>query len=190
MPTIYAKTDRLVLRNIEKEELPRLVSLLNVWDIVKWLAVLPFPYTMQHAEEFYADMERADKKGEPQFFALARKSDNILIGGVGLHPPRGTSCIEGDVEIGYWLGLDFWGHGFMTEGTREVISIGFSRPSTRALIATTTVGNAASQNVLQKIGMRNLGIMLRDYSALRGDDKVVKWQMTRNEWESARALKH
>jgi RimJ/RimL family protein N-acetyltransferase len=105
LPTIYAKTDRLVLRGIEKSELPRLVSLLNIWDIARWLVVLPYPYTLQHAEEFYADMDLAEATGEPQFYGISLKSNPLLIGGVGLHPPRGNTSNKGDVEIGYWLGF-------------------------------------------------------------------------------------
>jgi len=177
-----------VLRGIEKSELPRLVTLLNVWDIAQWLVVLPYPYTMQHAEEFYADMDLAEASGEPQFYGISLKSNSLLMGGVGLHPPRGTSAIKGDVEVGYWLGRDFWGHGFMNEAVQKVAAIGFSRPATNALIATTSPENVASQNVLQKLGMKNLGVMLRDYSALRGDEKVVKWQVTRQEWKAPRDL--
>jgi len=184
LPTIYAKTERLVLRKLEKDELPRFVECLNVWSIARWLAVVPFPYTMRDAKDYFADMEQADKIGAPEFYGIALKSDDLLIGGVGLHIPRGTTRIEGDLEIGYWLSEDRWGQGIMTEAAREVAAIGFARPATRALVSTTDAKNMASQNVLQKIGMQNLGIMLRDYSALRGDDKVVKWQMTRKEWES------
>ncbi|MFA5040455.1 MAG: GNAT family N-acetyltransferase [Bdellovibrionales bacterium] len=181
--TPFAETDRLVLRALERHELPRLVELLDVWDIVRWLSVVSYPYTMQNAEEFYADMEQAMANGVPQFFAMALKSDNLLIGGIGLHPPRGSTAVEGEVEIGYWLGRAFWGRGLMSEAARVVAGVGFSRPSTRTLISTTDVNNVASQNVLSKIGMKNMGVCIRDYPALRGDDHVVRWQMTREEWE-------
>jgi 8-oxo-dGTP diphosphatase len=185
LSTIYVETDRLILRALEKEELPRLVELLDVWDIARWLAVLPYPYTRQHAEEFYADMEIAAANGEPQFYAIAPKSDNYLIGGIGIHPPRNKNAAQGEIEIGYWLGRDFWGRGLMSEATRAAVPQAFARPATHALVATTSQNNVASQNILIKLGMRNMGIAPRDYSALRGEDRVVKWQVTRKEWQES-----
>jgi 8-oxo-dGTP diphosphatase len=182
LPKIYGETDRLVLRALEKNELPRLVELIGVWDVARWLAVLPYPYTMQNAEEFYSDMENAKACGDPQFYAIAAKTDGLLIGGVGLHPPRGKNAVEGEVEIGYWLGNVYWGRGFMTEAARAVVAMSFARPATNFVAATTALDNVASQNVLCKLGLRNLGPVTRDYPALRGEDRVVKWQMTRKEW--------
>jgi len=183
---IFAETARLILRTLDWEELPRLVQLLDVWDVARWLAVLPYPYTRKDAESFYAELEEPAEPGNPpQFFAVATKTDNLLIGGVGLHAPRGTTAEDHEMEIGYWLGKDFWGQGFMSEAVRSVVSCGFTHPEIQALIATTAVNNKASQNVLQKIGLKNMGLIERDYPALRGDDHVLKWQMTRPEWQRA-----
>jgi len=179
---LFAETDRLILRALEKCELPRFVELLDVWDIVRWLSVVPYPYTILHAEEFFAETEQARLSGAPQFYGVALKSDNLLIGGVGLHPPRGETAVEGEVEIGYWLGRDYWGRGIITEATRAVAAIGFERPTTLVLMATTSRNNVASQNILSKIGMHSKGLVPRDYAALRGDDMVVRWQMTRQQW--------
>lgn len=180
---IFAETERLVLRSLEKSELPRLVKMLDVWAVVRWLAVVPYPYTMRFAEEFYEEMELSNASGEPQFYAMALKSDNLFIGGVGLHAPRSSGYAQGEIEIGYWLGHEFWGHGLMSEAAHAVAALGFSHKTTKALIATTAPNNKASQNVLSKLGLRNLGVAPRDYSALRGEDLVVKWRVTRKEWE-------
>jgi RimJ/RimL family protein N-acetyltransferase len=185
---IFAQTERLTLRSLEKSELPRLVELLDVWDIVRWLSVVPFPYTRRHAEAFYAELEPLYAADDRQFFAMSLKSDNLLIGGVGLHPPRGDAPTEGVSEIGYWLGKDFWGQGLMSEAARAVIDIGFGRPETRAIGASTATNNKASQNVLRKIGLRDCGIVPRDYAALRGDDQIIKWLLTRQEYEQGKTL--
>ncbi|MDD3371694.1 MAG: GNAT family protein [Alphaproteobacteria bacterium] len=183
MSTVYAETERFYLRSLDKNELPRLVELLNAWDVAKWLAVLPYPYLTTHAEDFHRDMAEFEEEGAPQFFVIAAKSDNLLLGGIGLHPPRGTNAVEGELEIGYWLGKDYWGKGIMTEAAKPIVFRAFSMPATALLGATTDLNNAASQNVLQKLGLRNQGIALRDYPAFRGPDHIVKWVLTRKEWE-------
>jgi len=180
---IFAQTERLVLRTLEKSELPRLVKLIGEWDVVRWLSVVPFPYTLRDAEEFYDDIEPSYVKGDPQFFTVALKTNNLLIGGIGLHPPRGQSTKEGESEIGYWLGKEFWGQGFLTEAARKVIDLGFARESLQVISATTALNNQPSQNILRKLGLTQQGVKARDYTALRGDDQIISWQLTRDAYE-------
>lgn len=185
--TVFAETERMDLRALEKSELPRLADLLGEWDIVRWLTVVPFPYTVKHAEEFYGDLQPGYAKGEPQFFVMSLKTDGKLIGGVGLHPPRGTNAAAGESEIGYWLGRDYWGRGLMSEAAGAVIDFAFNQIGTEAVCASTSLDNKASQKVLQKIGLRDCGVCLRDYEALRGSDKIIRWLLTRDGYEKGRA---
>ncbi len=158
------------------------MELLDVWEVARWLTVLPYPYTMRNAEDFYIDMSTAAATGTPQFYAVSLKPDNLLIGGIALHPPRWESAEDGELEIGYWLGKDYWGQGLMTEAARPVVKMAFDRLGTNALVATTALDNMASKNVLQKLGLRNMGTVPRDYSVLRGGDMMIKWMLTRAEW--------
>ena len=91
---------------------------------------------------------------------------------------------EGQVEIGYWLGKDYWGRGLISEAVGAVLDIGFARPATRTIGANTALNNKASQNVLRKAGLRDLGVVPLDYNVLRGDNQIIKWLVTREEWES------
>lgn len=174
-----------MLRALKKADLPRLVELLDVWDIAQWLSVLPYPYRMENAEEFLADMEAAHLSGKPQFFGLSLKSNDEIIGGIGLHPPRCPHLsIEGELELGYWLGKSHWGCGYMTEAAQRVVIHAFSDPSTPILMAITALNNLASQNVLKKLGFQSLGPTQRDFASLRGDDTVLKWRLKRKEQET------
>ena len=184
---MLSETDRLTLRTLEKEELPRLVQLLGEWDVARWLSVVPFPYTQKDAEDFYADMKLSADAGQPEFFALALKTDGLLIGGVGLHPPRNANALPGEIEIGYWLGRYYWGRGLASEAAAAVRDIGFARSETRMLGACTALNNHASQKVLRKIGLREQGVVMRDYAALRGENEVMKWALTREEYQRALA---
>jgi len=184
---IFAETDRLFLRTLEKQELPRLVELIGVWDVTRWLSVVPFPYRLQDAQDFYSDMESCYEKGEPEFFTLALKSDNLLIGGIGLHLPRNAVFEEGEIEIGYWLGKTFWGRGLIPEAAMAVLDIGFARPSTQAIGASTAPSNRASQSVLRKIGLKEKGLVPCDYPVLRGENEIIKWRLTRPEYEETKS---
>jgi RimJ/RimL family protein N-acetyltransferase len=180
---IFCDTQRLTLRALEREELPRLVALLGVWDVVRWLSVVPFPYTLRDAQDFYDDIAPHNAT-QPQFYALSLKADGLLIGGAGLHPPRTADARPGEIEIGYWLAQDYWGRGLMSEACAAVIENAFARPGTSAVVATTDPGNRASQNVLRKAGLDNLGLGPRTYATLRGGDQIIGWRLDRATYEA------
>ena len=62
-----------------------------------------------------------------------------------------------DVEVGYRLRHDAWGQGFATEGAREVVRYGFDTVGLDRIIGITHPDNVASQNVLRKSGLADVG---------------------------------
>jgi RimJ/RimL family protein N-acetyltransferase len=62
-----------------------------------------------------------------------------------------------DVETGYMLLPDAWGHGFATEGASALIRYGFDDLGIHRIIGVTHPDNVASQNVLQKAGLIDSG---------------------------------
>lgn len=183
---MFAETDRLFLRALEAADLPRMVEYLNVWDVTRWLSVVPFPYTRGHAAEFYDEIAESTASGTPHAYVLCRKTTPGLIGLIGLHPPRGNARKAGEIEVGYWLGQPYWGQGFMSEAVAAVLDIAFARPGTHLVGATTALNNLASQKVLARAGLRNMGEMRADFTVLRGDDTMFKWEITRDEYAQRR----
>jgi RimJ/RimL family protein N-acetyltransferase len=182
---IYAETPRLILRSLEKTDLPRIVELIGEWDVARWLVRVPYPYHLKDAEEFYQRMRAAMDKGAPEYFLLERKSDGAQTGAIGLHPPHQPSPQPGEFVVGYWLGRDYWGQGLMSEAIPAVIDHAFKRAEIAVLTATADPVNAASQNVLRKAGFACLGLSpCRDKTALRGGPDVMRWQITRTDYET------
>jgi RimJ/RimL family protein N-acetyltransferase len=62
-----------------------------------------------------------------------------------------------DIEIGYRLRHDAWGHGFATEGATALAHFGFDDLGLQRIIGVTHPGNKASQNVLRKAGLADVG---------------------------------
>lgn len=62
-----------------------------------------------------------------------------------------------DVEIGYRLLHDAWGHGYATEGASALLNFGFDELRLHRIIGVTDPGNDASQRVLRKVGMTDRG---------------------------------
>jgi RimJ/RimL family protein N-acetyltransferase len=185
---IYAQTARLILRQLRRDDLPRLVTLIGDWEVAGRLAVVPYPYSLADAEAFYQRVEAAAQEGKPPFCLMQEKGGR-LIGGVGLHLSREPEPQQGEVVLGYWLGKPYWGRGLMSEAVGPVLGLAFARPEVTLLTATTDPANEASQNVLRKAGLHCLGLApRRDHAALRGGSTVVNWQMTRADYVNRDAL--
>ena len=69
-------------------------------------------------------------------------------------------------ELGYWIGIPFWGHGYATEAARAVLEYGFGPLGLNRIEAHYLAQNPASGKVMEKLGMQREGV-LRQY--------VVKW---------------
>ena len=87
------------------------------------------------------------------------RPDTVVAGTVLLKPlPNGV----GEVEVGWHLPPDSWGHGYATEAARAVIERGFDAglPEVYAVVRP---GNAASLAVCARLGMQPLGLFHRWY---------------------------
>ena len=62
-----------------------------------------------------------------------------------------------EVEVGYRLRYAAWGKGFATEGARELVRYGFDDLGLHRIVGVTHPDNGASQRVLLKIGMTDIG---------------------------------
>ena len=61
--------------------------------------------------------------------------------------------MEGEREVGYWLGKEFWGKGIATQALAEYVSIVKTRP----LMAHVARHNIGSRRVLEKCGFMVVG---------------------------------
>ena len=59
----------------------------------------------------------------PETYAVCLKEDNKAIGSVGLKTGKKSilDLPDAEGEIGYWIGVPFWGQGLIPEAVREII---------------------------------------------------------------------
>jgi ribosomal-protein-alanine N-acetyltransferase len=156
------RTTRLLLRSFEFEDIPNMVRLAGAREIAATTAVIPHPYSEADARTFLAKAEEDLHAGVSMAFAVSLFPGRELCGGVGLHLAEAHK----HAEIGYWIGVPFWGKGFATEAARAVVEFGFQKLRLRRIYAHHHAGNIGSQRVLEKIGMRHEG---------RSRQHIVKW---------------
>jgi len=138
------ETERLVLKKLVDADKERLVSLIGDFQVSKNLSKVPYPYTLDDADEW---LERSHN----QKFNLNIFLNDDLIGGVGLTPAE-----DDFYELGYWLGVDYWGQGYATESVMEFLNYAKTNSSCEKLKANVFKENIASTKVLEKNGFKRV----------------------------------
>lgn len=64
-------------------------------------------------------------------------------------------------RLGYVLGREWWGEGYMTEAARAVVGLAFAQPGIIRVWSWTDEENYASMRVLEKVGFQREGILRR-----------------------------
>lgn len=147
------QTARLTLRSYTSADIPDLVRLAGAREVAATTLRIPHPYTEQDAKDF---IEAYAAKTAPETrFAITVTSDGQLCGGIGLR----VDAPHQHAELGYWLGVPYWGQGYATEAARAILEYGFQTLGLHRIYASYVPHNVASGRVLQKIGMRREGLM-------------------------------
>ena len=109
-------TERLRLRKPRKADAVRLAQHANDFDVSRMTTGMPYPYGLDHAEGFLAQVSEQDPAREAVF--VIEHPDHGAIGVMGFDGPS----ID-ETELGYWLGRPYWGAGFATEAAQRTSEI-------------------------------------------------------------------
>ncbi len=145
MSPLLIETERLVLRRFRLEDAPEVQRLAGAREVAAGTLEIPHPYPDGAAEGWISGQPSEDSLT----FAVERKEDGALVGAIGLRLER-----EHDrAELGYWIGVPYWGRGYATEAGRAIVRHGFEAEGLNRIYAFHFSNNPASGRVLQKIGM-------------------------------------
>ena len=167
------ETERLTLRAPRHKDVTALALLANDRRIAENTTRIPHPYGIDDAERFIATVNK--REGEACFVIML---DDTLIGACGIDPR------EDGPEIGYWLGVPFWGHGCATEAVRAVIDHAFGDLHHETLQAGARVSNPAARRVLEKCAFQWTGVRLSRIRAINSAAPVDRFRLDRKLWVS------
>ncbi|WP_346704654.1 GNAT family protein [uncultured Agathobaculum sp.] len=93
-------------------------------------------------------------------WAIERQTDRRLMGSIGLITDSARQYGSAR-SLGYALGVDYWGQGYMTEAVRAAVRFGFGQMGLDLISATCYPDNPASRRVLEKCGFQYEGVLHR-----------------------------
>ena len=145
------ETDRLRLRRWEPKDL---IPFANLNADPRVMEFFPASLTPEETKAMFVSLtERFDKHGF-SFWATELKSTGEFIGFVGLNVPGYNLPFSPCVEIGWRIAFAHWGKGYAQEAADSSLRYGFKVLKLKEIVSFTTVGNARSCRVMNRIGMR------------------------------------
>jgi RimJ/RimL family protein N-acetyltransferase len=171
-------TKRLRLRAPGAADAKAIADLINERRIAENTARIPHPYSLADAHAFLGQVNRDPR--QPTF--MVTRPDGTLIGGCGIHVLSG-----GEPELGYWIGVPHWGHGYATEAARAVLDHAFGVLGYERLTSRARVSNPASRRVLEKCGFQWTGVSLIRIHALKSSAPVDCFRLDCGLWASLRS---
>jgi len=169
------ETERLVLRAPRFEDAKRVAALVNDRRIAENTARIPHPYGIADAKEWIGAV-----------ISQSAETYLITIGGEAVGA-CGLDLRDGVPEIGYWLGVPFWGRGYATEAARAVIDHAFGNLGHEVLTAGARISNPASRRVLEKCGFQWTGVGLFRIRAINSSAPLDRFRLERTIWASLKS---
>lgn len=140
-------SDRLRLRKLVAADAAPIAALADDPRIAANLSPgFPSPYRLSDAESFLA--------GRPNVLAIELRDRSELIGVIGQGP---QTEFAGVLNLGYWLGVAYWGQGLASEALQRLTTELRRQEIYRRLEASVYSWNPASVRVLEKAGFRPEG---------------------------------
>ena len=141
-------TERLLLRTWKETDAESLYEYAKdpeVGPIAGW----PVHTSVENSREIIRGVLSAEET-----HAVCLKEDGKAIGSIGLMIGTASNLNLPDTEgeIGYWIGVPFWGQGFIPEAVKELLCHGFEDLKLNKIWCGYFEGNIKSKRVQEKCG--------------------------------------
>jgi RimJ/RimL family protein N-acetyltransferase len=146
------ETLRLILRRFTPDDWRDLHEYLSQPETVRFE-----PYDIFTEEAAKREAER--RAGDESFIAVCLKACGKLIGNIYL-----AKCDYGNWELGFVFNKRYLGQGYATEAARAAIDDVFKNKNARRIFAMCNPLNERSWKLLERIGMRREGHLIKNIS--------------------------
>lgn len=180
---IIAETDRLLLRDLEDEDLPYLVDQFTDPSVRDKILITQ---SNEGFVRWYFKLAGQASKQVPRtdyVLAVVLKAERAVIGTCDLWYASTNST---NAKLGFGIRSKYMGKGFATEAAAQLIEIGFEKNNVDRIFSDCFSDNSSGIRVIEKLGMNRTesGVLSRLRRArLYGEKRpIVRYEIWRNEW--------
>jgi RimJ/RimL family protein N-acetyltransferase len=151
--TIYAETERLILRELLPTDDAGMFALDSDPEVHRFLGNRPVMH-ISEAQHYIAFVRQQYLDNGIGRWAVIEKATGAFMGWSGLKlVTEMTNGHERYLDIGYRFIRRYWGQGYATESAIAARNYAFGIMNASVVYGAASVANMASRHVLEKIGM-------------------------------------
>lgn len=177
-PTL--ETPRLILRPLERADAASIQQAASAREVADTMISLPHPYLSGEAQRYLDEQESQRERGLGAAFAIIAKAKRVFCGVVEL---RHIEPEHSQAELSFWLAVEAWGQGYMTEVVQTMLRYAFADLGLNRLYAYHMERNPASGRVLEKNGFLREGLLRERVRKWNRYEDVALWAIVRRDWD-------
>lgn len=144
------ETERLIIRGFKADDFEDLYEYLSDEEVV-----LYEPYEVFSEEA--CKKEAIDRADNESFLAVCLKDSGKLIGNLYFHEEDFNTW-----ELGYVFNKKYWKNGYATESAKGIIDFAINKVNARRIIAMCNPDNVPSWKLMERLGMRREGHLIKN----------------------------
>jgi len=144
--------ERVVLRSWRVEDVPAVAAACQDDEIARWLALVPQPYTEEHARFYVEECIQADE--DRRAFAITDASTGDVVGSIDMRINRLQTG-----HVGYWVAARARGRGVAADALRALSRWALESLGLGRVELVTDPENIASQRVAERAGFQREAVL-------------------------------
>jgi RimJ/RimL family protein N-acetyltransferase len=177
LPTIESK--RISLRWISEEDVDALFTIFSNPEVMRYWSTTPLG-DRDAAVKLLEGIHDGFRRRTLLKWGIARRSDNALIGTVTLF---NLDFTHRRAEVGYCLGRDHWGNGYMREALNAVLRYAFEELDLHRIEADVDPRNKNSIRSLERLGFQREGYLRERWHVGGEIQDAFFYGLLRPEWK-------
>jgi len=176
-PTIDA--NRISLRWISSRDVDALYNIFSNPEVMRYWSTPPLP-DRDAAVDLMNETQEGFRQQTILKWGIARRTDDELIGTTTLY---NLDFSNRRAEMGYALGREHWGQGYMSEALQALLAYCFEVLDLRRIEADVDPRNAASIQTLERLGFQREGFLRERWEVDGEIQDALFYGLLREEWK-------
>lgn len=178
------ETKRLMLRLLSHADTASIQTAASIRAVADAMISIPHPYPDGEAERYVSRQIAEFEAGHSVTFVIEQKADKAFCGIIEI---REIEREHSQAELSFWLAVERWGQGYMSEALKPILYFGFEELGLNRLYAYHMVRNPGSGRVLQKNGFAQEGLFRQRVRKWGVFEDAKLWAILRQDWQDKAA---
>jgi RimJ/RimL family protein N-acetyltransferase len=171
---IHLETDRLTLDSVSEDDAEALLhATVGDGEVMRYIGS-GVSTDVDHARRRLFNVMNVERRIGYSILTVRIKATGEVIGTCGLIPIERTGP---EIEIGYIVAKKHWQKGYTSEAAAECLRWGFEDLGLETIIAVCEEPNTGSWKVMEKIGMKRVGMTDKYYEI-----ELLMYDLTAQQW--------